>query len=122
MDQISLTLPWPPSVNRLWRMGKGNWYSTDQYRNFQKIVYYSVNLSRRLKFEDTATLGVNLYAYPPDKRKRDLDGLLKATLDSLQHSGLFKDDSMIKRLFLEMRDPDPEKKGKILLTIELVKI
>lgn len=121
MDQISLTLPWPPSVNRLWRMGKGNWYSTSLYKNYQKIVYYSVNLSKRIKFDDKAILSVTLYAYPPDKRKRDLDGLLKAVLDSLQHSGLFKDDSMVKRLFLEMRTADPEKKGKLLLTIETIK-
>lgn len=34
----------------------------------------------------------------PDKRKRDLDNVAKATLDALQHAGLYDDDSQIDEL------------------------
>jgi crossover junction endodeoxyribonuclease RusA len=40
-------------------------------------------------------LKVEIEAWRPDKRKRDLDNLLKAVLDSLAHAGVFEDDSQI---------------------------
>ena len=43
--------------------------------------------------------------YPPDRRRRDLDNLLKALQDSLQAAGAFEDDSQIKELRMKMEDP-----------------
>lgn len=40
-------------------------------------------------------IGITIYAYPPDKRRRDLDNILKAILDALQHAGAYADDSQI---------------------------
>jgi len=40
-------------------------------------------------------LRVEIAAFPPDRRARDLDNLLKSVLDSLQHSGVFESDSQI---------------------------
>ena len=37
-------------------------------------------------------------AFPPDKKKRDIDNLLKPTLDSLQHAGVFLDDNLVDLL------------------------
>lgn len=45
-------------------------------------------------------LTVCLNAYPPDQRKRDLDNLLKQTLDALQHAGIFKDDAQIDEILI----------------------
>jgi len=39
---------------------------------------------------------ITIDAYPPDRRRRDGDNLLKAIFDSLQHGGVYKDDSQIK--------------------------
>ena len=33
--------------------------------------------------------------FPPDRRKRDLDNVLKALLDALQHAGCYDDDSQL---------------------------
>lgn len=41
---------------------------------------------------------------PPDKRKRDLDNVCKATLDALQHARLFDDDAQIDELHVERGD------------------
>jgi crossover junction endodeoxyribonuclease RusA len=38
---------------------------------------------------------VQIQAYRPDERKRDLDNLLKAPLDALAKAGVYKDDSQI---------------------------
>ena len=35
---------------------------------------------------------------PPDLRRRDLDNLLKPTLDALQHAGVYEDDSQVDLL------------------------
>ena len=43
-------------------------------------------------------LKVEVAAFPPDRRARDLDNLLKSILDSLQHSGVFESDSQIDDL------------------------
>lgn len=36
--------------------------------------------------------------YPPDRRKRDIDNVLKALLDALQHAGCYEDDSQLDDL------------------------
>lgn len=41
---------------------------------------------------------VRVVAYPPDRRRRDLDNILKATLDALQYAGVFEDDSQVDAL------------------------
>ena len=46
-----------------------------------------------------------IYVYPPDKRKRDIDNVLKATWDSLQHGRAFLDDSQIDDLHIVRREP-----------------
>jgi crossover junction endodeoxyribonuclease RusA len=43
-------------------------------------------------------LAVEIEAHVPDKRKRDLDNLFKAVLDSLTHAGVWADDSQIDAL------------------------
>jgi crossover junction endodeoxyribonuclease RusA len=43
---------------------------------------------------------------PRDRRKRDIDGPLKALLDSLQHCGIYSDDCLIEELTV--------RKGKVL--------
>jgi len=36
--------------------------------------------------------------FPPDRRKRDVDNILKALLDALTHAGVYEDDSFIDDL------------------------
>ena len=43
----------------------------------------------------TGRLRVEIVACPPDHRCRDIDNVLKASLDALQHAGLFADDNQI---------------------------
>ncbi len=45
--------------------------------------------------------------HPPDNRRRDLDNLMKLLQDSLQHAGLYDDDSQIKHLHMHMGAPLP---------------
>lgn len=46
----------------------------------------------------TGRLGVSIFAYPPDDRRRDLDNIPKAILDALTHAQVMEDDSQIDTL------------------------
>ena len=63
-------------------------------------------------------LEIWIKAYPPDRRKRDLDNIMKATQDSLQKGGAMFDDSQIKKLHAEMFKP--EKPGRIEIVLEKI--
>jgi crossover junction endodeoxyribonuclease RusA len=39
-----------------------------------------------------------LEAYPPDRRKRDIDNLVKPTLDALTKAGVWLDDEQVEEL------------------------
>jgi crossover junction endodeoxyribonuclease RusA len=61
-------------------------------------------------------LSVSIIAYPPDRRRRDLDNILKSLLDSCTHAGLWLDDSQIARLTIS-RSPIPEAGGRVCLYV-----
>lgn len=63
-----------------------------------------------------ARLTVALVAYPPDRRARDLDNILKAALDALQHAQAFDDDSQIDRLIVDRGEVRKGESG-VLATI-----
>jgi len=97
MNDLKLTLPWPPSVNTYWRTFNGRMIISQKGREYRKAVQDQILLQRMKKHFD-CTLRVTIEAYRPDKRRRDLDNLLKATLDSLTHAGVIEDDSQIHDL------------------------
>lgn len=95
--EIELTLPFPPSVNTYWRMFQNRMIISKAGRDYRKAVQDAVMLQKANKHLD-GYLVLCIEAYRPDNRKRDLDNLLKATLDSLGHAGVYLDDSQITDL------------------------
>lgn len=93
-----IVLPWPPSMNRYWRSvpGKGVLISADG-RDYRASLIQMARAQKWPSFGD-ARLTVEIEAWMPDKRKRDLDNLLKAILDALTHAGVWNDDSQIDDL------------------------
>lgn len=93
-----LILPFPPSTNTYWRSvpGKGVLISA-KGREYRQAV-------ERLRYQHgwgtfgSERLSVEIEAWMPDKRRRDLDNMLKATLDALTHAGIWDDDSQIDDL------------------------
>jgi crossover junction endodeoxyribonuclease RusA len=45
-----------------------------------------------------ARLAVTIKLYPPDRRVRDIDNVVKSTLDALCQAGVFADDGQIDML------------------------
>ena len=114
MNGVSLTLPWPPSMNTYWRTFKGRMIFSAKGRAYREAVIEQVQLQGGLKGYQ-GKLVVEVEAYRPDKRRRDLDNLLKATLDSLAHAGVYEDDSQIHDLRIYWA---PDIGGMLKITIE----
>lgn len=97
-----LHLPFPPSVNSYWRtvrIGKSNrTLISEKGRLYRERV---LALLGRAKQPFTGRLRLTVEMFPPDKRKRDVDNFLKASLDALTHAGIYQDDSQIDILIVK---------------------
>ena len=110
---VPLSLPWPPSANRYWRHFGNRVLVSREALNYKKqICLLGLFWKRRCL---TGRLSVLIQAFPPDKRVRDLDNLLKVTLDSLQSANFFENDSQIDKITLERMEQ--RKGGQLLVTI-----
>jgi crossover junction endodeoxyribonuclease RusA len=63
-----------------------------------------------------AKIALIVWAYPPDKRKRDISNLLKIIEDSLQDAGVFNDDFNID--FIEIKRGEIKKGGGLVVMLE----
>ena len=113
---IKIELPWPPTVNHYYGTGaRGRRYIKPEgvaYRHEVKVAM----LQGRHKPID-GPLAVTILAYPPDRRRRDIDNINKALLDALQHAGAYRDDCQIIKLTSEKKEPKPGA-GCVRVTIE----
>jgi len=118
MNYFEITLPFPPSTNTYWRaIGRGRVIISKRGREYREEVVYTCIVERG----DVAPspmegrLVVTIKAIAPDKRRRDLDNMLKAVLDALEHAKVYENDSQIDDLRIT-RLP-PEKPGRIIVTV-----
>ena len=111
---IEITLPWPPSINNYWRNWKGRTVLSVEGRKYREAVIQQIWMQGFVKRMD-CNLKVTIEAHRPDNRKRDLDNLLKAVLDALQHAEAFNDDSQIHDLRIYWA---PEVGGMLKIKIE----
>lgn len=100
-DSFTITLPFPPSSNRIWRAGvskagKPYQYRSHNYRGWINEAYTSVIMQR--KSVGSGIRGNFKYHLTLDERKRkvarDGENRLKGVLDFLQNVGLIDDDKL----------------------------
>lgn len=96
------TLPWPPTVNSYWRhrvIGKlATVYVSADGQAYRKAVNLCFIEHGIKTYAIEGDLRVEIEVFPPDRRKRDLDNLLKSLLDSLTHAQVWVDDNQIADL------------------------
>lgn len=89
----SLTLPYPPSTNHLYATVRGRRVLSAAGKAFKHAVFELFHQIRGVMVE--GAVRVSIGAVAPDRRRRDLDNLLKITQDAL--TGLaWTDDSQIR--------------------------
>jgi crossover junction endodeoxyribonuclease RusA len=102
-NAITLTLPWPPSVNKYWRTFQGRMIISADGRAYRRAVADQVLIQRGAK-DYAGKLCVVIEAFRPDNRRRDLDNLFKAVLDGCTHAGVWEDDCNIVDLRIYWAD------------------
>jgi len=100
LREASFVLPYPHhiSVNNIWKISKYGVYLSPIAKRYFKDVFFIVYSIP--KFEEDL-LRVEIKMYPPDLRKRDIDNILKITLDSLQHAKLYNNDNQVEELYVK---------------------
>ena len=93
MNHIKITLPYPPSVNHYWGQLGSKKFLGKKGKEFREAVILSVYNARKVGLN--GRLHIEVYLYPPDKRKRDIDNVLKSLLDALEHAHVYENDSQI---------------------------
>ena len=109
-DSRVVRLPYPPSVNSIWRYYNGRMLLSKKGRLYYDSLKY-------LPYVQPLDPPYHLYlkVRPPDKRKRDLDNVIKVVCDSLQKLGVIEDDSLIDRI--DANRWNTKKGGSILAII-----
>lgn len=114
---ITLSLPWPPSVNGLYATNfktkrrfttaKGNSFLLDVNRICCRVAKGLPILTGRL--------GYRISLYPPDRRKRDISNVIKSIEDAMTKCGIWKDDSQVDDLRVVRMGPVAGGKSEITI-------
>jgi len=114
MIELSYQLPWPPTVNHIYaRTKRGGVMLNPKAKAYREEV---IGLVGKGHTAFAGGIAVRIEVYMPDRRKRDLDNLGKAVLDSLTHAGVWNDDSQIGCLLFIKRGI--ESPGRVIVTVK----
>ena len=112
---MPLILPYPPTMNTYWRHVGYRTLISREGRTFRRNVCALLSGGRR-RPPTSGRIALAMDAFPPDRRRRDLDNLQKPVLDALEHAGVYADDSQIDLLVTRRRAVVPG--GRLEVVIE----
>jgi crossover junction endodeoxyribonuclease RusA len=104
---MQFEIPFPLSVNQYWRTYQGRILISETGRLFRSKMKAHIHelMYKKLAKKVEGKLKVEFLVSRPDNRRRDLDNLLKVTLDVMTHAGVWDDDSQIQDLRIRWREP-----------------
>ena len=101
-------LPWPVSVNALYRARGRRVYVSARGKAFKKacgIIFAGTKM-----VYETERVWLEIEVHPPDNRRRDISNLIKIVEDALPW---FRDDSQVDFIKIKRCEKDHRKKGYI---------
>lgn len=112
---FKITIPFPPSVNTYWGFKGSQRFLTSRAKLFKQAVAAEF-IKSGYEPLGSARLKIEIELYPPDKRIRDIDNVVKSTLDALCQAGIFDDDGQIDVLLVTRQSVIKWGAAKIILT------
>jgi len=114
--EFQYQLPYPPTVNHIYRRTKrGQVFLDDRASSYRDEVILMIGKGHTTL---TGPIQVRVDAYMPDKRKRDLDNIFKSLNDALTHAGVWRDDSQIERIVANKQGV--ESPGRVVVTVSQI--
>lgn len=90
-----IQLPYPPSINRLYRSINGRSILSKIGRDYYRDV---VPIAEASGFNIRGPYVLTITAHRPDRRKRDIGNLEKIVSDTLTKAGVIEDDSLCEAI------------------------
>ncbi len=99
-----IAMPYPPSVNTYYSVVRGRKILSKKGRSYKieaMVCLYQQSVAK----DREGPYAICISVRPPDKRKRDIDNLIKPLLDSLVEYGAISDDSEVVDLRIQKFNP-----------------
>ena len=96
---ITLTFPYPPSVNAYWLQSGNRRYISKRGRDFKLAVQQYI-YNNQLSSFGSQPVDLSIILFPRDKRLLDIDNCCKAILDSM-NGLMYDDDQQVWKLTVE---------------------
>lgn len=115
----TIKLPCPVSANqRLIKSKNGILINSSKYRDWHNLALFQI----KNQFSKIETLQgrikLSIEVHFRDKRRRDIDNIVKGLQDVLTDAKFFIDDCQIDELFVKRAEIDTDKKGYVIVFIE----
>ena len=107
-------IPYPPSVNRMWRTYRGRILLSKEGRAYYDECTLGVASQRGGTMR--GPVKVRLWVSPPDRRRRDLDNVLKPIMDLGTKAKIWDDDSQLVEIHATKEDPI--KGGRVVMEVK----
>lgn len=114
LPTYKIILPWPPSNNRYYRHNRGRTHISAEGKDYREKVTKIIKDSM-LDIGLATPVIIRIECFMPDRRRRDLDNLQKASFDALTKSGFWLDDHQVN--YYSVRKMPVVKGGRLELTI-----
>ena len=105
---LKILMPYPPSINRLWRASKrGGVYKSQEYRDWQTEARWEIDKQIK-KQRVSGHYKLTILVVRPDKRRRDLGNLEKAISDILVMTNTIDDDCLCDWIDIRWTESGPD--------------
>jgi len=105
--EVTKKLPWPPSINMLYRSNGNKIIRSEEGRKFADKCK-EIFKEDKCIYKDKEELFCLIELYPPTNHRRDVDNYGKVVIDQIPW---FEDDSQIKALLILMMPKVEDKEG-----------
>lgn len=127
---MTLTLPFPPSANNLWRHVNGKPMISKSVRVYRREVYLAVLSAKEVGgplsvgvtgfyLPLVGRLALDMILIPKNAQRRDLDNHIKVVQDALTHAGFWQDDVQVDDVRIRRGAVDAQN-PRLILTISVL--